>query len=172
MHPFGGVDEELVPEIDADVDHPFRSAAPGTAPEKQQVAFLELAQIPVQRHLHSLPRLLAGVAHEVYAVEEEHRLGEAGAVKSFGRVAAPQVGPADKTPGRALDILRGGLSRRLPRVVVCGRFPGQATRPLIRQLHFEPVALLAGQDKFTPRRWAPTLKMARRLTGAYWSLMP
>jgi len=32
------VDEELIPEVNADVDHLFRPAAPGAAPEKQHVA--------------------------------------------------------------------------------------------------------------------------------------
>jgi hypothetical protein len=40
------VDEQLVPEINADVNHPFRPAAPGAVPEEQQVALLELAQVP------------------------------------------------------------------------------------------------------------------------------
>src|SRR5664279_84337 len=83
--------------------------------------FTMACAMPVEiSQLDSLPRLLAGVAHKVYAVEVEHGLAEAGAVKSFGRVAAPQVGPADELPGRALDVLGCGLPRRFPRVVVCG----------------------------------------------------
>ena len=44
------------------MDHPFRLAAPGAVPEKQQVPFLEPPQIPVQRHRHPLAGLFAGIA--------------------------------------------------------------------------------------------------------------
>ena len=46
MHPFGGVDEQLVPEINAHVNHPFRLATPGAVPEEQQVALLERGRPP------------------------------------------------------------------------------------------------------------------------------
>src|ERR1039458_7559939 len=101
-HPFGGVDEKLVPEVKAHMHYALRFAATRARPEEQQVPFLEQAQVGAQRHRHTLPGLLAGVALQVDAVEEEHRLGKAGAVKPFGRVAAPQVGPADESPGRAI----------------------------------------------------------------------
>src|SRR5208337_1051811 len=51
VHPFGGVDEELVAQVDAGVHYAFRPAAARAGAEEQQVALLELAQVPVQRHL-------------------------------------------------------------------------------------------------------------------------
>ncbi len=118
------MDEELVAEVDAHVRHPLRLAAAGRMAEKQQVALPEMAQIRVQRHSRALPRLLAGIAQQVNPVQEEHHLGQAGTVKSFGRVAAPEVGSAHEHPRGALDVLGGGAPGLLPRGIVLRRVLG------------------------------------------------
>ena len=107
----GGVDEIAVANIDAHMGHGGGDLA---VIEEDQVAGLEL--IPGDGH--TVVELSGGGAVEVIAEMGVDILGEAGAVKAVGAVAAPDVGLAQKLLGVFHHLLshggRGGDHSRCP----------------------------------------------------------
>jgi len=139
------MDEKFVLKINPNVGNPLRPAATLPPPKENQVSSPQLPELRVQRHLHPLLGLLAGVALQVNSIQEENQLGKARTVQALGRIPAPEIGAPQQLPRRALDGLGRGPAGGFPNRVRLGRAGGQKTRAAVGQLHPQPVRLPSGQ---------------------------
>ena len=103
LHDPLGMNKLLLPEVDRHMGDPLQGLT-----EEQQISRFQITEPPGHRHLLPHPGHLAGIAGQPDIMQPEHGLHKAGAIKSLGGSAAPEIRNSPEATGQGRNALRRG----------------------------------------------------------------